>query len=504
MLFASSWPRSYRSLTDEPTPVSISCSLGNMTRPRTNPLELSGEQMRLATQRVLDLLIEMTEGNHRCPASGGDLSAGCLKDVSRPPAEGPRELDDLLKIVRAAVDPSYQSAGPGYMAYIPSGGIFTSALAEFLACGLNRYTGKVKTAPALVALEESVLRWICDLFGFPAESQALLTSGGSMANLIALTTARTVHADGQVDRATLYIGDQGHGSLAKAARTAGISRDHIRVIRSDSALQLDTEHLKDCLTADRDAGLIPVCICATAGTTNSGTIDPLREIAGIARQFQVWFHVDGAYGGLFQLTERGRRRLTGIERADSITIDPHKTLFLPFGTGAVVVRSRELLRRTFSEPADYMHDIYGASDLDITAGLPDFDELSPELTRPFRGLRLWLPLHLHGVNAFAEQINEKLDLATIAFERLATDECFEVPWSPDLSVVVFRLRGRDDDVQLDFLNRINLTQRVLLSSTRIGGSIFLRLAILSVRTHFDRVNEALEIISQAARAYRSQ
>lgn len=454
--------------------------------------------MRSATQRVLELLIETVEGIERSPASGSVWSAACLDEVSRSPADEPGELAELLAIVRRAADQSYQSAGPGYLAYIPGGGIFTSALAEFLASGLNRYTGKVKTAPALVAMEESVLRWLCDLFEFPVGSQALLTTGGSMANLIAVTTARTLHADGQVDRATVYVGEHAHGSVAKAARTAGISRDHVRVVRSDSELRLDTQHLQATLAADRRAGLIPVCICAAAGTTNTGTVDRLDEIAEVARQSQVWFHIDGAYGGLFQLTERGRRRLVGIEQADSITLDPHKSLFLPCGTGAVVVRSRDLLRRTFSETADYMQDLDGAGGIRGLEDLPDFDDLSPELTRDFRGLRLWLPLHLHGVAAFRQQIDEKLDLAADAFDRLAADERLEVPWTPDLSVVVFRLRDRDDAVQLRFLEHINQTQRVLLSSTRMGGHVYLRIAILSVRTHVARVNEALEIILTAA------
>lgn len=189
---------------------------------------------------------------------------------------------------------------------------------------------------------------------------------------------------------------------------------------------------------------------------------------------------------------RGRNRLAVIELADSITLDPHKTLFLAFGTGAIVVRSRDALRRTFSEAADYMQDLDGASDM------PDFDALSPELTREFRGLRPWLPLHLHGVDAFRQQLDEKLDLATRADEALSADERLEVPWAPDLTVVVFRLKASDDAGQLRFLDRINQSQRVLLSSTRISGSVYLRIAILSVRTHADRIREALEIISTAA------
>jgi aromatic-L-amino-acid decarboxylase len=338
-----------------------------------------------------------------------------------------------------------------------------------------------------------VLRWLCDLFGFPNTAQGLLTTGGSIANMTALAAARTRHAEGNTDRATIYVGEHGHGSLAKAARTIGIAREHIRSVRSTPDLRLDTEHLQSLIAADRAAGLIPSCICAAAGTTNTGTVDPLPEIAEIAAREDVWLHVDAAYGGFFQLTGRGHERLAGIERADSITLDPHKSLFLPFGTGALVVRSGDALRHAFAEEADYMQD------LGETNGLPDFDTLSPELSRDFRGLRLWLPLHLHGVDAFREQLDEKLDLARLAYETLAADPRFEVPWTPDLSVVAFRLRDRDNEEQFEFLERINESQRVLLSSTRIDGKVYLRLAILSFRTHEDRVREVLEIISTCAR-----
>lgn len=460
---------------------------------RKSPLEPTADEMRSFTQRVLDLLVENIEGLDHSPASLNRPSPELLAEVSQPPPQAPGDLGALLDRVCRAAEQGYQTAGPSYLAYIPGGGIFTSALAGFLAAGLNRYTGKVTPAPALVAMEESVLRWMCDLFGFPGDAQALLTTGGSMANLIALTTARTRHAEGQVDRATVYVGEHAHGSIAKAARTAGISRDHMRIVRSIPDLRLDVQHLKTRLEEDRDAGLIPVCICAAAGTTNTGTIDSLAETAAVARDSGVWFHVDAAYGGLFQLTDRGRERLAGIELADSITLDPHKALFLPFGTGALVVRCRDALRRTFSEAADYMQDLDGASTL------PDFDALSPELTREFRGLRLWLPLHLHGVDAFRQQLDEKLDLAASVHEALSADDRLEVPWTPDLTVVVFRLKGGDDAAQLRFLDRINQSRRVLLSSTRIGGSVYLRIAILSIRTHADRVREALDIIFAAAR-----
>jgi aromatic-L-amino-acid/L-tryptophan decarboxylase len=447
--------------------------------------------MRALAARVSDLLADSAAALSDRPASDNDVSPELLAEVGKPPPLDGQPLETLLNTVRRAGAASYETAGPSYLAYIPGGGLYSAALGEFLAAGLNRYTGRSGPAPACVALEESVLRWMCDLFALPPGSQGLLTTGGSLSNLIAVATARTRHAEGRIHLATVYVGEHAHGSMIKAARTAGITRDCVRVIGSTPDLRMDPERLCRQLEEDRRAGFLPVCISAAAGTTNTGTVDPLSEVAAVAKAAGVWFHVDAAYGGFFQLTERGRERLAGIDRADSITLDPHKSLFLPFGTGALVTRSADALRHAFGEKADYLQDL-GEAD-----ALPDFDTLSPELTREWRGLRLWLPLHLHGVNAFRQQLDEKLDLAGMAYEKLATNDRVEVPWRPDLTVIPFRLRDADNEAQRRFLTRINASQRVLLSSTLLGGETWLRLAILSLRTHEDRVQEALEIIHRA-------
>jgi aromatic-L-amino-acid/L-tryptophan decarboxylase len=206
----------------------------------------------------------------------------------------------------------------------------------------------------------------------------------------------------------------------------------------------------------------------------------------------VWFHVDAAYGGFFQLTERGRKRLAGIELADSITLDPHKSLFLPFGTGALLVRERDDLARAFAEDADYLRD--HAGDLDA---LPDFSSITPELTRAWRGLRLWLPLQLHGVGAFRDALDTTLDLTTMAVERLDADPNVEVIGHPDLSIVTFRVYGDDSD-QDAVLAAVNADGRVRLSSTVIDGRVALRIAILSHRTTEATVDLALRLLAGAA------
>jgi aromatic-L-amino-acid decarboxylase len=256
---------------------------------------------------------------------------------------------------------------------------------------------------------------------------------------------------------------------------------------------MDPAAAAEMITADRAAGQVPFLLVATAGTTNTGTVDPLGPLADVARDHELWFHVDGAYGGFFHLTERGRARLAGIGRADSLVLDPHKGLFLPHGTGVVLVRDPGTLRRAFAAGGDYLQDVAGGD------ALPDYAEMGPELTRDFRGLRLWLPLHLHGLGAFRAALDEKLDLAALAHDDLRSDARLEVPWPPDLSTVVFRLAGTDAEAGLDehLLSRINATRRVHLSSTRIAGRHTLRLCIISHRTHHPRVQEALHLIHTA-------
>jgi aromatic-L-amino-acid decarboxylase len=236
----------------------------------------------------------------------------------------------------------------------------------------------------------------------------------------------------------------------------------------------------------------PFLVVASAGTTNTGAIDPMADIVEVAREHGLWVHVDGAYGGFFHLTERGRARFRGIEQADSITLDPHKGMFLPYGTGSLIVRDGAALREAHFAGAAYLQDLAAEGDL------PSFSEYSPELSRDFRGLRVWLPLRLHGVGAFREALDEKLDLATYLYDALLDVPELEVPWAPQLTVVPFRLRVGDDGTNQRFLDRINASKRVFLSSTMVDGRYTLRACILSHRTHRDRIDECIEIVRAAA------
>jgi aromatic-L-amino-acid decarboxylase len=314
-----------------------------------------------------------------------------------------------------------------------------------------------------------------------------------MANFSAIVTARKDRLPEDFLSGTIYVSEHVHASVTKAAMLAGFPVRNVRGVEADPSLRLDVDALRRQIAADRQAGMTPFAVVGSAGTTNTGAIDPLDAIADVARDEGLWFHVDGAYGGFFQLTDRGRERFRGIERADSITLDPHKGMFLSYGTGALVVREGAKLR-----DAHHIGTSAYLQDLPDDADVPNFTEYSAELSRDFRGLRVWFPLKLHGVSAFRDALDEKLDLADHLYEGLKAIPELELPWAPDLTVVPFRLRDGDDDANRALLARINATERVYLSSTVIHGRFTIRPCILSHRTHRDRIDECIEIVRRAA------
>ena len=351
-------------------------------------------------------------------ASGrlGPEAAVIAESSSRPIGEEPYAggASELASIVVRAADAALNTIGPGYLAYIPGGGLPATAIASLTADLLNRYTGLVPAAPALMRLESDVLRWLAREFGYGPAAGGLLTSGGSLSQLAAMVTARharfgdvAVPAD-----ATAYTSTQAHRSVSKALRLAGHATTALRAVPVDERFRMDPQALDAAVRRDLDAGRLPFLVVAAAGTTNTGAVDPLPALADVCAAHGLWLHVDGAYGGAFVLCPEGRELLRGLERADSITFDPHKGMFLPYGTGALLVKDGAALRRAHQDDADYLQDL----DLEQSSAASPA-EYGPELSRPFRGLRLWLPLMLHGARAFREALSEKLALARVLLRR---------------------------------------------------------------------------------------
>jgi aromatic-L-amino-acid/L-tryptophan decarboxylase len=420
--------------------------------------------------------------------------------VLQPPAEHARPLRELLDVIVQAAANDTNAPSGGALAFIPGSGLVASAAADLIAGVFNRYTALSAVSPAMVALEAEVLRWLATLMELPETSGGLLTSGASMAIFSAVVCARSRLPENFLN-GVFYTTDQTHHCLSKAMRLAGFPSSALRLVPADDGWRMNVRALRAMIAEDRAAGYIPLCIAANAGTTNTGTIDPLNDVAAVAQEEYLWFHVDAAYGGFFQLTDRGKSRLSGIEHADSIALDFHKGMFLPFGTGCLLVRDREILHRAHSDLSmpHIFRDLQGHDSNDVY--LPDFGEISPELTRPNRGLRVWLPLHLHGVAAFRDALDEKLDLAEHIYHALQKMPQIQVSAEPELSVVAFYCRGAngsqaEEDIATEELVRyVNRAGRVYLATTRIRGRTVARIAILNVRTTAAIIEDVLNMIN---------
>ena len=466
------------------------------TRPSARPLEPVSADLRRLIDACAEYVVEHIDslpGQPSFDVEGADKVAASFDEA--PPEEG-RPIESILERLRPAVTKSFTTAGPGYLAFIPGGGIPAAAVADLVACAVNRFVGVAAAAPALARIEAMTISWLASLMGYPAEAGGILTSGGSLSNLIALVTARVARLPENFLDGTLYVSEETHLSLFKAARIAGFPEKNLRRIPVDERLRLRPDRLEAAVVQDRAQGLRPFFVVANVGTTNTGAIDPLPEILDIARRHDLWVHADAAYGGFFRLVPDGAARMPGLERCDSITLDPHKGLFLPYGTGCLLVRDPETLRRAHEGGAAYLQDV------GVGRGLPNFTDLSPELSRDFRGLRLWLPIQLHGLRAFRDQIQEKLDLARLAHRELKDDTLFEMLDEPQLSIVAFTARppkGDPDAFGAELLRRVNGRRRVFLSSSTIAGRYVLRICVLSFRTHEDRVRDAVAGLKEEAR-----
>ena len=454
------------------------------------PLELDSDQRRWITEQVTAYADVFVSRRADGPSSSDPVDEAVLRALLAPPPEEGGALGPLLEALETAIDTGFDTASGRHMSYIPSGSLYTAALGDFLGAVTNRYTGGNQASPGSVAIEQSVVRWLCSLFAFGEGSAGILLSGGSIANLTAMVTARSRLGDHFRD-GTVYTSERAHHSVEKAARIAGISDDRVRLIPADETLRLDVGALRDAITTDLAAGLRPMMIAATAGTTDTGTVDPLGDCAEIAAETGAWFHVDAAYGGFFVLTERGRVQLAGIERADSITLDVHKSLFVPFGVGGLVVRDRRALVEAHEGRGAYMQDLVD-SDL-----LPHYFSMGPELTRPFRGMAVWLPLHLHGVGRFRAELDRMLDLAEWATAEIEAIPGLEMATATELSIVSFRSSAGDDDTRRIF-EGINASGVAHVSSTTVADRFTIRLALLSQRTTREMVADVVAVIRELA------
>jgi aromatic-L-amino-acid/L-tryptophan decarboxylase len=374
-----------------------------------------------------------------------------------------------------------------FLGYIPGGGIPTAAIGDFLAALTNRYAGVYAAGPGAAEIENECLRWMRELVGFGESAWGTLQSGGTLSTLTALAAARDSRPHSDWQRGVVYFTHQTHHAFEKCLKILGLAETKRVLVATDSAHRMSVLDLKERIAADRAAGLAPWIVCVTAGTTNSGAVDPIPEVLEICQSEQMWCHVDAAYGGFFLLTEQGKKVLSGIQDADSIVLDPHKGLFLPYGCGAVLVKDAHHLKKSFASTADYLADV------DEPGGLSASD-YSPEGTRHFRGLRLWLSLTMNGLANYRAALEEKLLLARYAYERLQEIAGIEVGPEPELSCVVFRARAGDAATKI-LIRRMVERGHVYVSSTRLNGTLHVRFCILCFRTHLEHVQRAVDEVA---------
>jgi aromatic-L-amino-acid/L-tryptophan decarboxylase len=461
-------------------------------------LELSGDDLRRlidsAARRILAYIASLPEQ----PSADVRDPAGLARSLREALPESGAPVESLLDFLFETVIPrGFNTAGPGYLAYIPGGGLPHAAVADLIADATNRYVGVFAAAPGLAQLEANVVQWFCSIVGYPPGSGGILTTGGSLSNFSAIVAARRDRLPGSFARGTIYVSDQTHHSIQKAALLAGFPDGNVREIPSDGEFRLRVDALAGQVARDRADGWEPFLVVGNAGTTNTGAVDDLDAIADYAAQERLWFHADAAYGGFFALTERGRRRLAGMARADSVVLDPHKSLFLPYGNGSLLVRDPATLKRAHAVSADYMPDMQEDADLS------DFTLLSPELSRDWRGLRVWLPLKMHGIGPFRSNLDEKLDLAEWVTGELEKMPGIEILARPQLSIVAFRLvrpgltLEETNALNREVLNKTNARRRVYLTGTKLNGRFAIRICVLSFRTHRDRMEQGMEDLRAA-------
>lgn len=443
----------------------------------------------LAMDRIVDHISSLPSQPMHATAGGRKLA----RALAEPMPEQGQPFEKLLRTLFGRVIPaSLNTASPGYLAYIPGGGVFHAAVADLIADAVNRYVGVWIAAPGLAQIEENVIQWFAAMLGMPKGAGGLLTTGGSLANLIAVITARRERLPPDFLRGVLYTSEEAHHSVLKAALLAGLLPERARAIPTDARFRIDIDALRAAIARDKADGLSPFLVVGNAGTTSTGAVDDLSALADVAASEGLWLHVDAAYGGFFALTGRGREALAGIERADSVTLDPHKGLFLPYGTGCLLARDREALRRAHAVPATYLPK------MQTEEGLIDFCELGPELSRPARGLRVWLPLSIHGASVFRDALDEKLELARVAAEALRNTPGIEIVAEPVLSLLAFRARlpgasyEEEDAYNRRLMAKVNERQRVLLTGVVVRGRFLIRICVLSFRTHRDRIDAAIE------------
>lgn len=462
--------------------------------------DLSKEEMKSYGYKIVDIIAEhwatLEQKKPVASASRKEMDSIFLQEA---PNEG-MSAEKVLDFVMDNVIPnSTVISHPKAYSFVPGPSNFISTMADSLATGFNIFSGGWMVSPAAAELEIVTMNWLLKMYNFPVEKGGgIFTSGGSMANLTALVTARRLKCGDDFSKAVIYLSDQAHSSNIKAIRVLGFKKEQIRILPTDLEFRISINKLKNAIAKDRLEGLQPFCYIASAGTTNTGTVDPLDEIADICEEEDLWFHIDGAYGGAAILAEKGAKALRGIERADSLTVDPHKWFYQPYEIGCLLVKDASWLSGTFSEKPEYLRDIEG-NESEI-----NFYDYGIQLTRRFRALKFYMSIKTYGLDAFKEAVTYNIQLADDVEKMLRKSRNWEIISPATLAVINFRYNpiGLNlSEKEIDELNQ-KISQKIMesreafLVTTILNKQVVLRMCLINPKTTMDDVKETLELCHQ--------
>lgn len=460
------------------------------------PLEFSEEELKSLLDLTNKAIIKYERDFPKMSPMGEahDVLTNGLKSGFKTPyhsqknlPENPESFEAQLDLIFKDLAPYSQLPGhPGFAAYVAGAGNPISNVAELISRTLNPFSGHYMMAPGLVALENEVIKWFLDLFNYDAnKSNGFLTTGSSYATLSALMMARNKKIEGHdFSKVTAYISEDGHHCVAKAWAMLGFKKENLRYVKMKN-FAMDSDALAQRIAEDKKNGLNPLMIIATLGSTKTGSVDNLTELSKISKEYGMWLHADGAYGALFMLTEKGKGFFKDISQTDSLAFDPHKALQLPYGTGCLIVKDAEDMLFNYHADDSYMPP--------VTDGIYDYADITPELSREFRGLRVWLPLKVLGIGPFKLNLEEKLKLTEWLSEELSTMPKLKLHRSPDLTILTFSHRDGDQKTK-ELLETLNGSNEIFLSSCMINGQLAIRFCLLGHKLHFNRLEKVMEFI----------
>jgi glutamate/tyrosine decarboxylase-like PLP-dependent enzyme len=457
-----------------------------------NSLSLSVEEMRTSGYRVIDAIVERYANLARL-STGKKADPGRIRpQLIAKLQDAPEDFETVFAELRDEVLPFNGAIDhPRFFAFVPGPSNYIGALGDAIASGYNVFAGTWLEGSGAIAVELAVIDFLRRECGLPDTALGLFVSGGSVANITALTAAREVKLQGDFTGARAYFSTQTHSSIERGFRLIGFRPEHLVKVDADSRGAIYLPALRARIERDIAAGLRPFCIVANAGTTNSGAVDPFPELADMAAEFGLWLHADGAYGAAAILCDRGKQLLQGLERVDSLSFDPHKWLFQPFECGCVLVRNAVHLKNTFQIFPDYLADVHRH---DREVNLCDY---GIQLTRGFRALKLWLSLRVFGVAAFRNAVEHGFRLAEEAEACLRAKPRWEIVSPAQMAVIVFRFRGSDED-QIRIIDAMYANGDAFLTSTKHGGRTVMRLCTINPRTTVADIRSTIDLLDQIA------